>query len=176
MFYFFLLTAFTVSLDSFVCGFSLSLMKGKKWAIVLGITLTVFIMCLITNYLALFFSDYLTEKHTAIGGAILILIGGYNLITQSETTTPTDKNGIYQTLIAGFAVGLDGAVANLSLSIMGVNAFYVPLTIAIFHGIMIYLGATLKNLPLFNKINKVSIIAPIVLILLGVYKITTVFI
>ena len=126
-----LLTSLTVSLDSFVCGFSLSLGGAKKLPVVLGIALTVFAMCLITNYAGCFLVDVLSERTAGvIGGAILCAVGFYNLIKKDEIKS-SQYGALKLTLVSGFAVGLDGAFANLSLSIMGINAFYVPLIIGV---------------------------------------------
>lgn len=177
MIYFLLLTALTVSIDSFVCGFSLSLGGGKKLPIIFGITLTVYAMCLITNYLTATFADSLSEKTACFGGIILIGVGIYNLIKkESGTNIPIKKGIVTQSLITGFAVGLDGAIANLSLSLMGLNAFYVPLTIAIMHALMISLGVILAKAPFIKKFAKIGFIPPIILILLGGYKLLGLFI
>ncbi len=170
MIYFLLLTAFTVSIDSFACGFSLSFIKGKKIFIVLGVTLTVFVMCLITNYLASFLSNYLTERTTSLGGVILIGVGIYNLLKKDDENNLSNNNIVKQSLISGFAVGLDGAVANLSLAIMGINAFYVPVIIALMHALTISLGIILAKSLFAQKFSKFKFIPPLVLICLGVYK------
>lgn len=175
MVYFLLLTALSVSIDSLACGFSLSLIKPKKLPIVVGITLIVLLMCTITNYLAVLLSSVLSEKTASLGGLILVGIGLYNLLNKDKNDKPDSNNLYRQIIISGFAVGLDGAVANLSLSIMGINAFYVPLTIAIFHGAMIFIGVTLASFPLIEKLNKYFFFAPLVLILLGLYKFSSVF-
>lgn len=173
---FLLLTAFTVSIDSFVCGFSLSLSGGKKIPIILGIAFTVFLMCFITNYATMFFSDKISEKTACLGGFILIGIGAYNLL-KKEKRQPVKKHGSLKlSLITGFAVGLDGALANLSLSLMGINAFYVPITIAVIHAIMIALGIALSETPIINKFAKIEFLPSIILILLGGYKLLGLFI
>lgn len=176
MIYFLLLTALTVSIDSFFCGFSLAFMGGKKRFIVVGITLTVFLMSLTANYSASLLSDCLNEKTASLGGIILIFVGIYNLFKKDLTKIDNSKNIIKQSLITGFAVGLDGAFANLSLAIMGINAFYVPLTIAIMHGIMITLGILLTKTKLVVKLNNLGFLPPLVLIVLGVYKLVGFFI
>ena len=79
MIYFLLLTAFTVSIDSFVCGFSLSLGGGRKLPILFGIFLTVLAMCLFTNYAALLLAGKITERTASLGGLILIGVGIFNL-------------------------------------------------------------------------------------------------
>ncbi len=174
MIYYLIITALTVSIDSFLCGFSFSLSKAKKGPLVLIISLTVFVMCLITNYAAVVFSKILNEKTVCLGGLILIAVGIYNLIKKNDELK-NHKNFLIQSLTAGFAVGLDGAVANLSLAIMGINAFYVPITIAITHGLMIGLSVTLSELPFVKKLKKFYFIPPIILIILGLYKFIPIF-
>lgn len=174
---FLFLTAFAVSIDSLVCGFSLSLQANKKLPIILCIALTVFAMCLITNYATVFFSSIITEKSACLGGLILIGVGAYNLIKKDSNSDARGNGGtISQALMTGFAVGLDGALANLSLSIMGINAFYVPLTIAVMHGLMISVGVFLADAPLTKKLAKIEFVPPIILIILGAYKLLGLFI
>lgn len=175
MTYFLILTAITVSIDSFFCGFSLALKNDKKIPVVLGIVTTVFIMCLITNYSAVLLSPYLTEKTASLGGIILIFVGIYNFFKKNEEISD-DKSVFYQSLIVGFAVGLDGALANLSLAIMGMNQFFVPLLIAFTHGITITIGILLARTKFVAGLNKFGFLPPLVLILLGVYKVAGFFI
>lgn len=171
---FLLVTAFTVSIDSFVCGFSLSKDKQNKFLIVLIIALTVFLMCLITNYSAIFFSDILNEKNTWIGGAILTLIGIYNLIKKEDNST--HFSGTFsEAFLSGFAVGLDGSIANLSLALMGINSFYVPVVIALMHAIMVSLGIILQRLSMKTLVKRFDFIPPLILVGLGIYKIVFAF-
>ena len=172
---FLILTAFTVSIDSFVCGFSLALGKGKKLPIILGIALTVLLMCSVTNYATIFLSEYLNEKTACLGGIILIGVGVYNLF-KKDSAQIKGRSAISQILITGFAVGLDGAIANLSLSLMGLNAFYVPLTIAVMHALTIAAGVFLAQTSLSKKFAKIEFLPPVILILLGGYKLLGLFI
>ena len=176
MIYFVLLTALTVSVDSFFCGFSLSFTTNKKLPTILIISLTVFIMCIITNYLTTFFVDKITEKTACLGGLILIVVGLYNLIKKKDDKSLSTKATIKQSIATGFAVGTDGATANLSLSLMGLNAFYVPLTIALFHALMIWLGIVLAWYFNSKKFAKIEFIPPLILIVLGAYKLLGLFI
>lgn len=175
MIYYLFIIAFTVSIDSFVCGFSLSMKKTKKLPIVLGIATTVLAMCVLVNYLTLFFAEKITEKTTCLGGLILIGIGLYNLIKRKGEKKEI-KSGFIQSVLTGFAVGLDGALANLSLSLMGLNGFYVPLTIALIHALMIYLGILLAQTPIAKKFAKIEFVPPLLLIILGAYKLLGLFI
>ena len=178
MTYFLILTALTVSIDSFVCGFSLSFLSKKKFPIVIGIAITVFLMCLITNYATKLFSDYINEQTASLGGLILIFIGIFNLLKKenNDAHLTKDKKIIPQILCIGFAVGLDGAFANLSLSLMGINQISVPITIALCHALMIFLGITLSRLSLAKKLGKIECFSPLILIILGGYKLLGLFI
>ena len=177
MIYYILLTALTVSIDSLVCGFSLSLFKNKKIPIVLGIAVTVFIMCALTNYLTAFFAEKITDKTVCLGGLILIIVGVFNLIkNKNDEETQKWRSTFLQSIITGFAVGLDGAFANLSLSLMGLNDFYVPVIIAVTHALMIYIGILLSDTLIVKKFAKIEFIPPLILILLGGYKLLGLFI
>lgn len=175
MMIFLIITALTVSIDSFFCGFSLSLSGGKKLPVITGIVGTVFIMCLIANYGASLLSGVVTENATAVGGIILICLGLFNLFNDSEKS-PSTGGIIKQSLVSGFAVGLDGALANLSLSLMGINAFYVPVIIAVMHGITIALGVYLADVKAIKKATRLGFLSPLILIVLGAYKLLAVFI
>ncbi|MBQ3219321.1 MAG: manganese efflux pump [Clostridia bacterium] len=177
MIYFLLITSLTVSIDSFVCGFSLSLKGGKKLPIILGIALTVYAMCLLTNYLTAIFAERISEKTASLGGLILVGVGLYNLLKKDpEEREQVTRGAVTESLISGLAVGLDGALANLSLSLMGINDFYVPLIIAIMHALMIALGVILARAPFIKKFAKIGFVPPVILILLGVYKLLGLFI
>ena len=178
MIYLLLLTAITVSIDSFICGFSLSLKGGKKLPIIFGIAFTVYAMCLATNYFALIFANKLNEKTACFSGLILIGIGLYNLLKKDDNGKTINSNhcALVESLISGFAVGIDGALANLSLSLMGINAFYVPIIIALMHGIMIALGVLLARIPFVKNFAKIGVLPPFILIFLGGYKLLGFFI
>ena len=176
MIWFLLLTALTVSIDSFVCGFSLSLQKHKKLPIILGITSVVTVLCTLTYFLAGFLSSVLTERTANLGGIILICIGIYNSLYKKARNVAPSSSVFKQSLLLGLGVGLDGAVATLSLTIMGINAFYVPLLMALMHFIMITIGVLIAKLKLVEKFAKIEQISPLVLIVLGGYKLLGLFI
>ena len=133
-------------------------------------------MCLITNYFGLFFSEYLNEKTANFGGIILIGIGLWNLFKKDKTTNDNGKGILKQSILTGFAVGLDGALGNLSLSLMGFNKIYVPITIAVMHALLIGLGILLSQKTFAKKIGKYQFIPPTILILLGCYKVLKIFV
>ncbi len=175
---FLILTALTVSIDSFVCGFSLSFTNRKKLPVVLIIALTVLIMCLFTNFAPVFFNGFLDENASIFGGLVLIIVGLFNLVKCLKNTKANDKKLAVSSKIfmVGFAVGIDGALANLSLSLMGLNALYVPITIALTHALMVYLGIVLSVTSFSRKFGKIEFLPPLVLIVLGGYKMLGLFI
>ena len=115
MTYFLLITAFTVSIDSFVCGFSLAFSGKKKYLIVAIIALTVLFMCTVANCFAGIFADKLTERTACFGGLILIGIGIYNLFKKEEERPLGEGKIVKQSLLTGFAVGLDGAAQTIAV-------------------------------------------------------------
>lgn len=170
MLWYIIVTALTVSIDSFFCGFSLSLKGGKKSVIILTIFLTVLLMCAAANYAAAVLQNALTDVTAACGGAILVIVGMYNLVKPEGEVKPA--NTFKAALLTGFAVGLDGAAANLSLSLMGMNGFYVPLIIALCHALTIWLGTLLSSAASVEKIKKFGFVSPLVLIALGLVKLS----
>lgn len=168
MIYFLLLTAFTVSIDSLVCGFSLGKTSNKKLSVIVCVFTAVIVMCFITNYFALLLKNLSTFITTVLGAIILIFVGIYNLYLCLKNKPTEIGNKTF--LFAGFAVGLDGAMANLSLALMGINTFYVPIIIALMHALMVTLGILLSSIKFSKKIEKYKFFAPIILIVLGLYK------
>ncbi len=175
---FLIITALTVSIDSFICGFSLSFTAKRKYPIILIIAFTVFVMCSLTNYLTILLKNFINEQTANLGGIILIGVGFFNLFKpcKHQDYHSKEKLSFYRVLLIGFAVGLDGALANLSLALMSINEFYVPITIAIMHAIMIWLGIILSNTKIAQKFGKIEFLPPIILILLGGYKLLGLFI
>ena len=167
-----ILTSVTVSLDSLICGLSLSMSGINKKNLIIGIAVTVLIMCLVASICGTILSQILSEQVAGCGGIILVIIGVINLFKR-DTEIKSNKTAFKEVVATGFAVGLDGAFATLSLAVMGMNALYIPFIIAFFHALLIYLGTILGEKP---KRLKISIIAPFILIGLGIYKIVSAFI
>jgi putative Mn2+ efflux pump MntP len=133
-------------------------------------------MCLFTNYFALALSQTVLKQTACLGGIVLIAIGIYNLVKSSDTDGYKGGGSIKQSVATGVVLGLDGAFANLSLSLMGNNALFVPLTIAFMHAVMIVLGIGLSYFPPIKSVLKLNFIPPVILIVLGVIKLLGLFI
>ena len=179
MTFFLILTALTVSIDSFVCGFSLAFTTKRKLPVVFIVAFTVFAMCLFTNYAPIFFENILNENASFFGGFVLLIVGALNLTKCLKNNNDKSNKSLEissKILLVGFAVGIDGALANLSLSLMGLNDFFVPLTIALMHALMVYLGIVLSKTSLSKKFGKIGFLPPLVLMVLGGYKMLGLFI
>lgn len=173
---FVIITVLSVSIDSMVCGFSLAFLKGNKTFIPIIVALTVFAMCLLTNYATLLFTNLLNEKIASLSGIILILIGLVNLLKKVEPIKNNSTHLVKQSFITAFAVGVDGAFANFSLAILGFNSFFVPLSIGLTHAVAVVIGIALSKTKLMQKFGAISFIPPLILIMLGFYKLLGFFI
>lgn len=159
-------TAIAVSVDSFVCGFSLP-DNNNKPKTYLTIFFVVFIMCLITDVMGIFCKGIIPFDVSIVGGIVLCIIALQNAI---DVFKKTDTNAKITDFLIGFGVGLDGAYANFSLAVMGIHGLIVPLLIATFHVAFIYFGAKLSNIS-YRKLSKYKIIPPTLLFAIGVYRI-----
>ena len=173
-----ILTSITVSIDSFFCGISFGLHNGRSIRPAISISLIVYILCSFVNVFAFFLDNLLYGYAGTVGGIILVLTACVNLIKSTVDNKKTvlspllscgNGNGFYQEISAGFAVGFDGATANLSLALMGMNGFYVPIVIAVFHAVAIMLGIKIASLTRLEKIG--TFLSPLILAILGFIKI-----
>ena len=128
-------------------------------------------MCAFTNCLCLVFTHALSEKTACIGGIILIFTGVYNLFKKEQVSllTPPSDNVSFLILNA-FAVGIDGAIGNLSLALMGINAFYVPIIIAGTHAVTVFVGTILADVTKKTFNLNTSLMSGALLSALGYYK------
>lgn len=174
-FFYVLITAITVSLDSYVCGLSLSLKHERKAKIIFGISLVVFAMCLCAGLLGKVLSSFLNEKSELVGGTILIFVALCEFFTQESADNEKSKNLLKTSLTVGFAIGLDGACACLSLSV----SIPLPVTLALiftaFHVIFITLSFITAKNKFLKRIAANKNIAPMILACLGAYKILSCF-
>lgn len=174
MIYLLIITALTVSIDSLICGFSLSLSSNKKLPVILGITAVVFFLCCLTYLLAWALKDVIDQKTANLGGIILIIVGVLNIVRKKDSSLKGDKV-FTKSLVTGFAVGLDGALATLSLSLI-YHTFIIPAVISLTHAVTISIGVYLAKVKLVRKIAKIEFIPSLILILLGGYKLLGFFI
>ena len=170
--YFLLITSASVSLDSFIAGLSIGAEKKAKTQLkVLGIITVVFISCLIANILSTALLSNWQNIAVKLGGIILIAVGVAGTLNRPDTypkrlQSPTKHDASF--VFTGLGVGIDGACATVSLSLLGFGFFSV-ITVTAFHYLFIELGIFISNVGLKGKKPR-TIIASVLLILLGLYK------
>jgi len=157
-----IIVALTVSIDSFFCGISL-IKKTKVLLDIIKIISVVLVMCLTAYYLGNYLTSFFNYNLELIGGIIFILIAVLNLFSKEKNAKTS--------YCLGFAIGLDGSCATFSLAIMNYKNFLIPLIVTFFHLIFLVLPLLLSKVKFIDKICENKIIAPLVLTLLGLYKI-----
>lgn len=166
-------TALSVSLDSFFCGLSMSVKTTKNFKFLLGISFSVFLLCILGSLFGASLYGLLSNFSEIIGGSILIIISVFGFLENlKEKTTPinTKDNIFLESVIIGFAIGLDGAVGCLSLSLMGYNSLLVPILITFVHVLLMNLAILISKSKLSKFLKKFSFTPPLILFLLGLFK------
>ncbi|MBR2616850.1 MAG: manganese efflux pump [Clostridia bacterium] len=188
---FLLLTAFSVSLDSFFCGFSLTLTaRAENKACGTGFRLKLFacVMCAVTLLctLAALLGNTLKEREKTfalrLGGLFLFAIGalglGKTLCEGKKRPLPTflrlknEQTRAFSLFSAGLGVGTDGAIAVFSLSAMGYGGILSAFTVIACHALLTDLGARVATLPKEGILPHLRICAPVILILLALSRLT----
>lgn len=167
---FLVLTALSVSADSFFGGLALLIEEKQKIKSVLGVFISVLTLCVLGSTLGKIFGNFLKNYAEILGGIILILVGLNGLVKKpSDNIYKKNNSSIKKSLLVGFSVGLDGAVGSFTLTASGFNGIFVALFITFIHVILLILALYLsKKLP--NKIKNESKIPPLILVFLGLYK------
>ena len=79
-------------------------------------------------------------------------------------------------ITVGVGVGLDGALACFSLVAIGYNAISIVLLITIMHVIAMLFAITIANNAITKKLLRSNYIAPLIVAVMGAYKIINFFI
>ena len=170
-------TALSVSLDSFFCGLSLSARQYKNSTTLLGISGTVFLLCLSAATLGSRFSLFLDSGANVIGGAVLIMVAAYGLIFdngENKLISLSKKSSFLQAVILGFSIGLDGALGCFSLTITGMNAILVTLFITAFHVLLLQFSFIAAS-KITNVIERFKFLPSLILFALGYFKLLCAF-
>lgn len=178
--FYMLVTAFTVSLDSFFCGFSFAEKNKSGLSFSVGVSLTVLFMCFVALLLSESVSSLLGNCSELLGGAILCLIGIIDFfdelrdinarLPRGRVSRSKEKNGL-TCLCGGFAVGIDGAVATLSLAVSGYYGVFLPVFIAFFHFVFVASGIAVSKLARKTVLMNYGYVPPLAVVMLGAYKI-----
>ncbi len=159
-------TAFTVSIDSFIAGFSLSLNKRKKISLPVIVAIVTYALCLVASLAGTLLKDFLQNYVKIIGVGILILLG-ISALLRKESQTLKDIS-LSECFAIGFGVGTDGAAAALSLVIQGVgDIVFTPILFAVTHFVTVYAGQSLAQT---SKLPKANIISCVMFLVLATLK------
>ena len=139
-------TAVIVSLDSFVAGFSLSLNKKANLVLPSAVALITLLLCLATTLIGEMLHGYLGKVVDYFGAALLALLALVNLVRNDEGEQQANLSAVTlrDSLTIGVAVGMDAAVANLSLALLGVGLL-APIVFAVTHFFTVLLGQALAR-------------------------------
>ena len=158
-------TALTVSVDALIVGYSASLSARKKFLLPVTVAIVTYFLCLMTSLAGALLQGFLKDYVKYIGAAILLGLG-INALCAKDADTVLDGN-FAQCLLTGFGVGIDGAVANLTLVRNFSDIIFTPVLFAVTHFAAIYIGQCLaKN----TKIEKANIFSAVMFFVLAVVK------
>ncbi|MCH5157199.1 MAG: manganese efflux pump [Clostridiales bacterium] len=159
-------TAIIVSLDSFVAGFSLSLNKKANLQLPAAVALVTLIMCIATTLIGELLQAYLGKVVDYFGAALLALLALTSLIRNDEDQAKLSTVTLSESMTIGVAVGIDAAVANLSLALLGVGLL-APIVFAVTHFFTVLLGQYLARKVTLKHTN---VFSAVILLVLAVSK------
>ena len=160
-------TAVIVSLDSFVAGFSLSLNKKANLMLPSAVALITLVLCLATTLIGQLLQGYLGKVVDYFGAGLLALLALISL-TKGDDDEKANLSTVTmsESLTIGVAVGMDAAVANLSLALLGVGLL-APIVFAITHFFTVLLGQLLARKV---KLEHTNIFSAVILMALSISK------
>ena len=159
-------TAVIVSLDSFVAGFSLSLNKKANLVLPAAVALITLVLCLATTLIGELLQGYLGKVVDYFGAALLALLALVNLVKSDGEQANLATVTLCESLVIGIAVGMDAAVANFSLALMGVGLL-APIVFAVTHFFTVLLGQILARKV---KLEHTNVFAAVILLVLAITK------
>ena len=163
---FVLLTAVTVSIDSFVAGFSIALNKSKNLALPLTVDIVTYWMCLAASWAGNLLRPLL-ENYVKYVGAIIMFALGFSNLAKKEKGRLCRIN-FSQCVAIGAGVGMDGAAAALSLVMQGIgDTVFLPILFAATHFATVFAGQRLAQLA---KPQKNNVFSAVMFFVLGTIK------
>lgn len=160
------LTAITVSVDSFVAGFSLSVNKQKDLTLPLTVAIVTFWMCIVACRLGSLLRPLLADYGRYAGAFILFALAFANLLKKENAAL--GKISFSQCVAIGCGVGTDGAAAALSLSLQGMgDTLFLSLLIAFTHFMTVFAGQSLAQIA---KPKNANVFSAAILLILGALK------
>ena len=146
--YYLIMTAVSVSVDSFVGGAALGCGKSPRPArTALVAVCAVACLCAFASLLANMLEGFMARYAGYVGGCVLIAVGLSGLLKRETNVFARKRrvNDFFEALITGFGVGVDGACACFSLTLSGYGA-EAALTVIFFHFVFIEAGILLAGM------------------------------
>lgn len=141
-FIFVMVTALTVSVDSFVAGFSLALDRQKSLLLPSTVAIVTYVMCLLACFAGGYLREPLESHGKYVGAGILFALGIGGILKKDDDQTETTS--FVRCAAMGFGVGLDGAAAALSLTLQNCgDCVSLPILFASTHFVSVLLGQRL---------------------------------
>lgn len=178
-----ILLALSASIDALSLGVTYGIKKTKmsrigNIIIFLTLLFSTSIAVLVGHYISIIFSPTFSIW---IGSSLLILLGIYTIYKAKDnvsTNFDTDNSNYIdekEAFMLGLAVAVDASCVSLSSGMIGLGGFILPILMAVFHTFFVNCGnfvatTIVKKFKLSNKF--LSILAGIILIFIGVFRIT----
>lgn len=162
-----------VSLDSFFAGFALSINRKFSLRTPLIISIMTLILCMLACFVGILISTNINgmdKLFNYIGTGTLFVIGVINLFRKSNVNDKDKTTSVVQALCVGLAVGLDAAIANLSLALLGYTDIYIPILFAILHFIAVISAVLLCKIKPIRNFRHSNIISAVILITISIIK------
>ncbi len=147
-------TAIAVSIDSFVVGFGVCLDKKSDLSLPAIVAIATLLLCGISTIVGAVLQKYLNNYVDQLSALLLFCLGVGNLNKSDEFCTLQSLT-TKECWAIGFTVGLDGAVANLSLALHNFGLL-APMTITIGHFVAVLLGQKLASKVQIEQANRLS--------------------
>ena len=160
-------TAVIVSLDSFVAGFSLSLNKKANLLLPSAVAVVTLVLCLVTTLIGELLHGYLGKVVDYFGAGLLALLALISLVKDDDEQQANLRTVTFaESLTIGVAVGMDAAVANLSLALLGVGLI-APIVFAVTHFFTVLAGQLLARK---IKLEHTNVFSAVILLVLAISK------
>ncbi len=159
----FLLTAFSVSIDAYVCALAVSLSAKKRIIYIIFVVLFTFILSAIALMIGNRLSRY-KILFKVLGGCLFLFLGIKNLCETKKGNVSENINAP----MVGFGVGTDAAIACLSYAVGFLDGIFIVTVMSVFHGAFFALGQCTAQF--LKTAERASFVSGVFLILLGVFK------
>lgn len=157
-------SAVAVSVDSFVVGFGVSLDKKGDARLPCAVGFATLLLCIATSLLGRFLQTYLQNCVKYLSAVLLFCLAVGSLKSHNQVLLRRSLS-LKQCLSIGFTVGLDGAVANLTLVSLNLGII-TPMVIALFHLVAVAIGQRLASKMQMDHAEKLSAVTLFALALL----------